>query len=326
MRCISSILMSAWLGIIVISLGLCAPAKALTCSYDSTVNFTINPGGDWYPIVTIHNDNTARVRDPRTRSDIKVGGVVVPPEGGSGVATANVPAPRNSAQANTGFTVNPYGMGTPITASIRTYGSATAIVPREAYASSIGDYNVWSRTTLPNGWTSVGPLINVSTAGGTSASMEGTLDYEVRDLITNAVGLGRLLALYYHLYGGNGNSTMIWDTDTGVLKFDMSPNGNADFKIDLSSPNTKQQGNLELTIRNGLITKSIASGIFNGVLPKEGSSGTFQTTLNAIECEFNLGDYSGHDLEVTLRLNSYNKGNGVLGGGIPEVYPLILDE
>ena len=150
---ISTILMSAWLGIIVILLGFSAPAEAITCSYDSTVNFTINPGGDWYPIVTIHYDNTARVRDPRTRSDVKVGGAVVPPEGSSVVATANVPAPRNSAQANTQFTVQPYGMGTPITASIRTYGSATAIVPREAYANSIGDYYVLGRTNNPNGFT-----------------------------------------------------------------------------------------------------------------------------------------------------------------------------
>jgi hypothetical protein len=336
---------SLGLAVLVSLAGLPLAATAAPVPYDVSHRFRILPGGNVVPVVTAATFQHAWVHDPGLRfqvtpaaqppgfrndgrefvagngqigqfglgvplnevtTNIPAAGLVVPR------STANVPAPNNSAQANSDVTVNAFGVGGAVSGTLRVHGFADAVVRRDAYAFSSARVIAQGANRGAGGivWR---PAVQSGTLAGGSWGIFDPIAFEMFDLLTDQLlAEGTLLEIV-----GDGDGTIAWDSDTFSLNA-----MNARFSIEIPGMFTSQQGSLELEVSAGQVTLATATGLFAGLsLPSIGSPGTFSMPLpSEFVLDYDLDPTQDRDVNVTFDFS----GGGSAYIAVPEPATLLL--
>jgi hypothetical protein len=199
-------------------------------------------------------------------------------------------------------------------------GSATATNPpgttkSQAYASSYARVSVEGGQEISEGnvkWNAA--VSSKAIFGSTIPSDCDPITFTVTDLDTFETFETTLLDVTLSMSEGR----LDWDTTTGVFDSQMM---NGEFNILIDSPFTTQHGAISIIVENGIVTSSLANGIFSGFsAPAIGSSGTFTASLGEISLDYDLGDFGGHDLDVTANFTSMGEAFDV----VPEPSTVIL--
>jgi hypothetical protein len=294
---------------------LAASTASAQASYDVRHRFRFRPGGN----VTAVQDRLrthARV-DPPPAVDDKFVVNAVPPAGAADDLVSFLVGNNSAALAHANATVNPFVPGGLVTGTIRADGSAVVFDRRQrgaADAFSAAEVRVRGGRLLRNGSVLWGPILSSSVAGSASARGRDPWAFTVLDLDTGDLFEGTLLSIDLDL----GQGQYDWDSDAGFFSLDAQ---DFTFNIDMSSAFTNVNGTLDFGVTNGVVTQSVATGIFAGILPGVGSPGSFTVPFAPIEFDYDLGDFDGHDLDVSI---GYDGAGSAMMVGAPEPGSVVL--
>jgi hypothetical protein len=302
-----------------------------TSSYFVQHNFFIFPGGNLLPSVRGRWYDHAWVREPG-RAVAQVNPVVQPgvwgpfardwlvfgglvfngggvfanrgtavfgAGGGARVDTATVPPGPSQAFARSTIVVNPYGPGGPVSGFVRSDGFAQAFVPfggrAEAWSFSTATVEVRGRRWF-FGRILWGPTIRDTVSGSASARAERRRDpivVRVRDNAGNVTLESNLLEIDTQLHG-DGEMNF----ENGQM-FIGAPG--ADFKVNMTSPFTLQQGTIDLQVRDGTVVVSESTGVFAGMIPPVGTPVPIVFTMPPqIEIDYQLPQGPAEDVEFDM--------------------------
>jgi len=310
--------------------------------YDIEKNFTLTPGGDLLPQVTVRY-YTHGWASEQEKDGTKCANYAVQPAGqpdkwegytydhlfpggdvyngltvkvtqgslgvdASGLDETSFPADadecaNSEGYANSTFTVAPFGVGEDVTGTIRVYGWALADAPpaqrADAYAFSMAMVEVQGTKKLRNGKFHLGKVIRATVSGRDGQHNHDPVGYTVRDLVTSEVFTGTLYSVSVSVTNSPSDG-FNWETNTVLI---TAPN--LTFDIEFPGTNTSLQGALHLAVNNGIVTDATATGVFTGTLPAPGTVVPFSLTLsNEVEFDYDLGDFGGHDLDVTINIDN----------------------
>jgi hypothetical protein len=237
-------------------------------------------------------------------------------------AKVSNPVTTSSSQASSSYTLGKVAADGSISGQVSINGSWTVqAIGGDAYAFSYSRMDVLGPKPIAVGRAEVLPKFGfvglseqVVTGGG-----RGPVYFEAVDPNdpANVLAAGSLLDISYDI---RGPGSFLWDGSTFTV--DAS---NADFHIAIDDQfitSSNRGGEMDLTIRNGIVTQSMDStGIFIGGLPGVGSSGSFTTsTISVITLDYNLGDFDGHDADIAF---AFDSASGILTA-VPEPTGLTL--
>ncbi|MCE5341476.1 MAG: PEP-CTERM sorting domain-containing protein [Planctomycetaceae bacterium] len=321
-------------GVVILSCSISASAAQWQPWYDIQHNFILRPGGSIVPKVIWYEfehtwavDNASPApydfdvnplaqpanfarfgtdRGKRNGDVINSGGAKVnkdtfnvPQGGGVGSGSITSNDPGSTGRANSSVTVNPFVAGGNVTGNVHVWGDATANgtgSERGAYGFSYSGVTAQGGRALKNGRIAWNPVFRAAVSGSAGGATWGTdpINITVHDLVTDETLIETLLFIECELNGMNDEI----DWSNGMLSLDAT---DAVFHIDISSQYTVQRGYLDLAVENGVITTSSDGGIFDGILPSIGGSGTFDVALSSeMILDYDMGEFDGHDLDVTL--------------------------
>lgn len=278
------------------------PMQAAVAQYDVSHQFIFRPGGNIVPVA--QNVWSTNALTQGGVSDIKSGTTPMGPSTSSTHTSMSAGVNGSSAFAYSNATLNAFGVGGPVTGSVRVMGIADSGVNAWAIASSYSRIDVRGGNLSRRGQIVWRPILSSAVFGRARAGIRDPIDFEVFDLVTQTTLSGSLLDIDLNL---NDTGNLSWGS--GGLVIDAL---NLDFKIDLNSPYLAQNGLLDFVISNGVVTRSNSSGMFAGLLPSLGSTGTFNIPLSEFTLDYDLGDFSGHDLDIDF---------GFSGGGEASAVP-----
>ncbi len=121
------------------------------------------------------------------------------------------------------------------------------------------------------------------------------VDPSTGDILLREMLMSNVLSLH------DGGS-FLWED--GLLSLDAE---NADFTINIIGAFTAQEGQLELSIRDGRVVVSNDSGIFDGILPPLGFDQMIELAVGDFTLDFDMGDF-GIPVEAQISID-----NGISG-------------
>lgn len=217
--------------------------------------------------------------------------------------TATARGCLSRAVANATFAINPLVAGGPVTGTIRAHGEATAALrpPRKsaAYAFSMAMVEAQGGRLLRNGKIEWRKIVRDVVSGKASDRRQvDPIDFTVRDLVTGVVTTG---TLYSVIIEATNRAAGGFQWESNVVRIDVQ---DLNFSVGFPSTNTSLQGMASLTIRNGAVTASSATGIYAGLLPAPGAIVPLSFNLpDQVDFDYDLGNFDGHDLEVALNFD-----------------------
>lgn len=273
--------------------------------------------------------NFAKDRANRYRNRIKNGGRVVvnqesvdvdpttgTPAGGFKSKALALCALGTKGEAEVSVRVDPVGANGKVQGTINCSGSAIPVrnppERSDAYAFSSAAIEVRAGRALRSGRIRWGPAVNAGRVAGAGISKGKTraidpILYEVVDLVDGTTYQGSLL----HIEGSWEEGGVDW---LGNLLVCNLMDGR--FMVEMPGGGTSMGGGMVLEVQGGVVTRSEDDGAFDGVLPPAGAPGVFLATLPDLEFDYDLGDFSGHDLDVTLKMGGggeLEEGRGLHG-------------
>jgi len=99
---------------------------------------------------------------------------------------------------------------------------------------------------------------------------------------------------------------------------------NARLLIDLSSPFTLEHGLLDMAIQDGIVSSSVATGIFAGLLPPTGTAGPFTVPLGDLAVDFDFGSFNGDNTDLMLNLSDQGSALASAVNPLPEPSILVM--
>ena len=277
-------------------------------SYSVTHAFNLHTPGNLAPAVFLNHLEHVTARTNGCKGDLKDGPGSIAIGAGASVRTQTVGPFDSTATANsranittlvagnvagtiTGDGVSTASVdGCPTPAPRRSYGHASAysvasVSVRGRYLDSRGNIR-WS-----GGWRNSG-----SVSG--SSSRSAAKDPVVLKVMDNTTGISSEWTLIsIRSTAGGGESA--WEN--GVVS-----NTAQDCILDISlgAPITVQQGHLRLVAEHGVVTESIATGVFAGTaLPPVGGLPTFAAPLPELSVDFDAGADPNHDIDSEVILD-----------------------
>lgn len=202
--------------------------------------------------------------------------------------------------ANSQITVNPFGAGTPVTGTIRAFGSATAVAPpprsAAAYAFSMAMVEARGGRQMRNGTIRWGKVVRDVVSGQAQARRQvDPVDYTVQDLATGEVFQGTLYSVDMEITNSPSGG-FIWESNQVQIVAQ-----NVTFRVSFPSPLTSLQGKLDVQVQNGVVVGSTGAGFFAGSAPPVGATVPLTFAVpNEIEFDYDLGDFNGNDLDVGI--------------------------
>lgn len=316
-------------------------------SYNIKHTFTLYPGGVVSPLVKIISYNHSFTKelsplcldsmtipaaqpleyrytgkDTMVGEDIQNNGTIVNykittvPSGGMTITDSAYS--YNCVSASNALTcihVAPFGIGTPVSGVIRTYGFGQSINPpslSDAYAVSLGDVSAQGGKLLRSGAISWDPIIASKGSGKShiirqKAGTHDPITYFVHDFNTGLNFNGTLFTTYMTHYTSSDtvSYTNYWQNDTVRIESDT-----AEFFIQYPSPTiTSLNGTLQVLVSGGFVTAATASGSFSSVtLPLIGSPTPVVFALNSLQFfNYNLGSFNNDSLLVKINMYGYSE-------------------
>ena len=298
------------LALVCVAVWCACPALAQTRTYSVQHSFNITPGGNIRPWVTGSYYDYGFVNQVGAIATNTTFGTVTVRPGGINQTFGVITWPPlpSQVQANSTVIVQPFGIGTPVTGSTRSWGSITVSGqhPVIADAQSTTTVTVVGRARLRSGRIVWLPAITDSTQGGTRWNNDPVM-FRVKDMQTGQIVDETAVNIRTTI---TGNGSVSWEA--GTLNVNGLDAESLSIEATVGGPHVEQSGNMMLQIIGGLVAFSDDNGIFDGVLPPIGMPGTFMVPIiPSIILDYNLGDFNGHPLEVYVHM----------GGGAGEPFP-----
>jgi hypothetical protein len=193
-----------------------------------------------------------------------------------------------------------FAVGQPFTATVTAKGSAIATkvddLSSTAFSSARSVVGAATLKTGSNGQINWRSRMTVEASGGAYGHVRGKdpIDFVASDLVSGTTVSGTLLDIESNITGGSG----LVDWTDGVLTISgRALSGN--FLIDISSPYTRQQGNVQFSFANGIVTSSMATGMFSGLLPGVGNSAIGAFALGDTNLDYDFG-FGSNDIGLNL--------------------------
>jgi hypothetical protein len=210
------------------------------------------------------------------------------------------------------FQVDPYGIGTPITGYISSYGKAEideAIGFGRAYATGMASVEIRGGDALADGTIEWMPTMRDVVADSVSAGFQlDPISFVVEDA-GGVVGQGTFLSISVDLERNNDTSRFGWEN--GVLEISAGEAG--EFKIDMINGWVSSPRFLELSFDGTEITSATTIGTWSTVLPSVGTPLPVSINLsNLLTVAYDLGPLP-QNATVTLFLGGIAESDFPLG-------------
>lgn len=272
------------------SAGRAGPIADPMASYNVTHAFNFTPAGDvvsgaWnYQVFT-------SAAFPGVRCGPKKGSVALPVNQ-TQTCTSNA-ASGASSVANSSVTTTAFAPGN-VAGTIHVDGNANVPAMGEAFSSALSRVAVRGGKRLRNGRIAWGPTLSSQVSGQATVGVHDPISFDILDTTTGIHSLEVLEDIESSLVGPGSFS---WMSDT--LSVDAT---DFIFTIDMTNPfiASADQGSVDFRISGGVVTTSIATGIFAGLLPSVGSSGDFSTPFsNNLTIDYDFGGLGGSNPDIT---------------------------
>ncbi len=218
------------------------------------------------------------------------------------------------ATATSTIQVDPFTAGGTITGTISSTGLATAAASaarqtRKAYAFSMAALTATGGRLLRNGNIRMNRTVRDQASGSAQAMTAGIRDpieYVVTDLVTLEVFEGTLHAVDLDVTTHEDAAGFVWETDL----VDILAGTDVALVIDQDNALISAPGYLELRTQGDVVTVSNDTGVYEGVLPAVGTPLPLTFALaSEVVFDYDLGEFGGHDLEVTLTFSENGEGD-----------------
>jgi len=300
-------------------------ASAATRQYDVTHEMHLRPrDGDtqwvteWGHAMLTEAKNSLGEHDRDKVRDKHIVGFI-----GSDSATIGSSVTGASSSSTVSASVN-VGLGNTLDAVVTAKGVANADNPPRwtwAFASGTSVVGAAAARTSSAGrlrWRAVS-VVSASGCTQPCVRVRDPIDFVARSLSTGETRSGTLLDIDYSLDQGSGRI----DWTDGVLSIESGEAHpvSGSFSLDLDSPFTVQQGRVSFTFVDGIVTQSVATGVFEGKLPGVGRSAIGGFSLGAVELDYDFG--FGND-PIALGLSFSNGGQADVISVVPEPHAALL--
>ena len=312
---------------------LCGSSLASAVPYSVSHDFRLQPGGTLVPQVFHHFQTFGQVREngavvdtqtsPPPASPVPLAAASLISDTANGVATASFANVNSQA-----VLIAPPAAGQAVQGTVSAFGNTVAVLgpgvnSASTRAFSASQVEARGGRQLGRGQIQWKPVFSSTAAGGPGLFVD-PIFFEVFEFSTgNLLAEGELLSIVGDVSGAG--SQISWDNN-GLVTINAL---NANFKIDISSSFTTQQGTLLLKIDGGVVTQADDSGMFDGLLPAIGSPGNFSFAASGpggILLDYDTGFFSETDdgmVQIDVNFANSGEANDAIGE-IPEPDTLAM--